>query len=178
MPGTQLRQITTSKKLTDLTVKDHITTAREIKKWIAGSKSNVVTTGRLKPGYRVLFHGPPGAGKKKLAAIIGNELNKPVYRVDLSMIISKYIGETEKNLEQLFTRAEVNDWILFFDEADALFGKRTNVRDAHDRYANQEVAYLLKKMEEHNGIVILATNMKSNIDSAFTRRFNSIIHFS
>lgn len=176
--ATQIRRITTSKKLDDLTLKDQVTMVKEIRKWSAGSKSNVGTTGRLKPGYRILFHGPTGAGKKKLAAIIGNEMNKPVYRVDLAMIVSKYIGETEKNLEQLFARAEEKDLILFFDEADALFGKRTGVKDAHDKYANQEVAYLLKKMEEHNGIVILATNMKSNIDQAFIRRFNSILHFS
>jgi SpoVK/Ycf46/Vps4 family AAA+-type ATPase len=93
------------------------------------------------------------------------------------MVVSKYIGETEKNLELLFARAEDKNWILFFDEADALFGKRTNVRDAHDKYANQEVSYLLQRIEDYNGLVILATNMKSNIDDAFLRRFNSILKF-
>jgi len=93
------------------------------------------------------------------------------------MIVSKYIGETEKNLELLFARAEDKGWILFFDEADALFGKRTNVRDAHDKYANQEVSYLLQRIENYNGLVILATNMKNNIDDAFIRRFNSILKF-
>jgi SpoVK/Ycf46/Vps4 family AAA+-type ATPase len=94
------------------------------------------------------------------------------------MVVSKYIGETEKNLELLFARAEDKDWILFFDEADAIFGKRTNVRDAHDKYANQEVSYLLQRIEDYNGLVILATNMKSNIDDAFIRRFNDIVKFT
>ena len=93
------------------------------------------------------------------------------------MVVSKYIGETEKNLELLFARAEDKDWILFFDEADALFGKRTNVRDAHDKYANQEVSYLLQRIEDYDGLVILATNMKNNIDDAFLRRFNSVVKF-
>jgi len=93
------------------------------------------------------------------------------------MVVSKYIGETEKNLSQLFERAKNKDWILFFDEADALFGKRTNVRDAHDKYANQEVAYLLQRIENHNGLIILASNFKSNIDEAFIRRFQSVIYF-
>jgi SpoVK/Ycf46/Vps4 family AAA+-type ATPase len=91
--------------------------------------------------------------------------------------VSKYIGETEKNLAAVFNAVDKKGWILFFDEADALFGKRTNVRDAHDRYANQEVSYLLQHLEDYNGLVILATNMKTNIDDAFTRRFNSIINF-
>jgi SpoVK/Ycf46/Vps4 family AAA+-type ATPase len=94
------------------------------------------------------------------------------------MVVSKYIGETEKNLELLFARAEDKDWILFFDEADAIFGKRTSVKDAHDKYANQEVSYLLQRIEEFNGLVILATNMKNNIDDAFIRRFNDIVKFS
>ncbi len=93
------------------------------------------------------------------------------------MVISKFIGETEKNLANLFAKAENKDWILFFDEADALFGKRTNVRDAHDKYANQETAYLLQRIESYNGLVILASNFKSNIDDAFMRRFQSVIHF-
>ena len=132
---------------------------------------------RLKKGYRALFYGPPGTGKTFAAQILGNDLNKEVYRIDLSMVVSKYIGETEKNLELLFARAEDKGWILFFDEADALFGKRTNVRDAHDKYANQEVSYLLQRMEDYNGLVILATNMKNNIDEAFIRRFNLVLKF-
>ena len=132
---------------------------------------------KLKPGYRVLFHGPPGTGKTLTASLLGKYTNRDVYRVDLSMVVSKYIGETEKNLHNLFAKAESKDWILFFDEADALFGKRTNVKDAHDKYANQEVSYLLQRVEDYNGLTILASNLRSNIDDAFTRRFQSIIHF-
>jgi len=131
----------------------------------------------IKPGYRALFHGPPGTGKTLTALIVGKKTNRDVFRIDLSMVVSKFIGETEKNLSQLFERAKNKDWILFFDEADALFGKRTNVRDAHDKYANQEVAYLLQRIESHNGLIILASNFKSNIDEAFIRRFQSVIYF-
>ena len=131
----------------------------------------------IKPGYRALFHGPPGTGKTLTALIVGKKTNLDVFRIDLSMVVSKFIGETEKNLSQLFERAKNKDWILFFDEADALFGKRTNVRDAHDKYANQEVAYLLQRIESHNGLIILASNFKSNIDEAFIRRFQSVIYF-
>lgn len=131
----------------------------------------------IKPGYRALFHGPPGTGKTLTALIVGKKTNRDVFRIDLSMVVSKFIGETEKNLSQLFERAKNKDWILFFDEADALFGKRTNVRDAHDKYANQEVAYLLQRIESHDGLIILASNFKSNIDEAFIRRFQSVIYF-
>lgn len=132
---------------------------------------------RLKKGYRTLFHGPPGTGKTLTAGLLANEMKRDIYKIDLSMVVSKYIGETEKNLEMLFARAEDKGWILFFDEADALFGKRTNVRDAHDKYANQEVSYLLQRIEDYDGLIILATNMKSNIDDAFLRRFNAILKF-
>jgi len=131
----------------------------------------------VKPGYRALFHGPPGTGKTLTALIIGKKTNRDVFRIDLSMVVSKFIGETEKNLSQLFDRAKNKEWILFFDEADALFGKRTNVRDAHDKYANQEVSYLLQRIENYNGLIILASNFKSNIDEAFIRRFQSVIYF-
>ncbi|WP_027393851.1 ATP-binding protein [Aquimarina latercula] len=132
---------------------------------------------RIKPGYRILFSGPPGTGKTLTATLLGKFTEKDVYRIDLSMVVSKYIGETEKNLSKLFDKAKNKSWILFFDEADAIFGKRTNVRDAHDKYANQEVSYLLQRIEAHPGLVILATNFKNNIDTAFTRRFQSIIEF-
>ncbi|MFD2565652.1 ATP-binding protein [Aquimarina rubra] len=132
---------------------------------------------RIKPGYRILFSGPPGTGKTLTATLLGKYTGTDVYRIDLSMIVSKYIGETEKNLSKLFDKAKNKSWILFFDEADAIFGKRTNVRDAHDKYANQEVSYLLQRIEAHPGLVILASNFKNNIDTAFTRRFQSIIEF-
>jgi len=132
---------------------------------------------KVKPGYRVLFYGPPGTGKTLTAALLGKEYNKDVYRIDLSQIVSKYIGETEKNLENVFRKAETKDWILFFDEADALFGKRTNVQSAHDKYANQEVSYLLQRVEDFPGLMILASNFKNNLDDAFLRRFHSVVHF-
>jgi SpoVK/Ycf46/Vps4 family AAA+-type ATPase len=133
--------------------------------------------GKIKRGFRVLFHGPSGTGKTLTACLLGKYTERDVFRIDLSMVVSKYIGETEKNLSKLFNKAANKDWILFFDEADSIFGKRTNVRDAHDKYANQEVSYLLQRIESHAGLVILASNMKSNIDASFTRRFNSIIEF-
>ena len=132
---------------------------------------------RVKAGYRALFYGPPGTGKTLTASLLGKYVQKPVYRIDLSTVVSKYIGETEKHLSNLFDKAANKDWILFFDEADAIFGKRTNVRDAHDKYANQEVSYLLQRVESHPGLVILASNFKDNIDEAFTRRFQSICPF-
>ncbi|MEZ4778653.1 MAG: ATP-binding protein [Flavobacteriaceae bacterium] len=132
---------------------------------------------RIKAGYRALFYGPPGTGKTLTASLLGKYTQKPVYRIDLSTVVSKYIGETEKHLSNLFDRAANKDWILFFDEADAIFGKRTNVRDAHDKYANQEVSYLLQRVESHPGLVILASNFKDNIDDAFTRRFQSLCPF-
>ena len=132
---------------------------------------------KIKPGFRVMFFGPPGTGKTLTASLLGKYTGKDVYRIDLSVVVSKYIGETEKNLSSLFDKATNKNWILFFDEADAIFGKRTNVRDAHDKYANQEVSYLLQRIEAHPGLVILASNFKNNIDTAFTRRFQSIIEF-
>ena len=131
----------------------------------------------IKPGFQVLFYGPPGTGKTMTASLLGKHTGREVYRIDLSVVVSKYIGETEKNLSGLFKKAENKDWILFFDEADSIFGKRTQVQDAHDKYANQEVSYLLQRIESHPGLVILATNYKSNIDEAFTRRFHSMIEF-
>ncbi len=131
----------------------------------------------IKPGYKALFYGPPGTGKTLTAMLLGQEFGREVFRIDLSQVVSKYIGETEKNLEKVFQRAENRDWILFFDEADALFGKRSGVQNAHDRYANQEVSYLLQRVEDFSGLVILASNFKNNVDKAFMRRFNAVIHF-
>lgn len=153
---------------------------REIEHWITYNDTVMQEWGmhrKLKPGYRALFHGPPGTGKTLTASLLGKNTGKDVFRIDLSRVVSKYIGETEKNLSKLFDKAENKNWILFFDEADALFGKRTDIRDAHDKYANQEVAYLLQRIEAYNGLVILATNQRANIDEAFSRRFQTIIHF-
>ena len=152
----------------------------ELETWVKYGNTLLTDWGmdrKLKPGFRVLFYGPPGTGKTLTATLIGKYSGKDVYKIDLSMIISKYIGETEKNLGNLFDRAANKDWILFFDEADALFGKRTGVKDAHDKYANQEVSYLLQRTEDYPGLVILASNYKNNIDDAFARRFQSFIYF-
>ncbi|MFT4924938.1 MAG: hypothetical protein ACI8WB_001028 [Phenylobacterium sp.] len=128
-------------------------------------------------GYRCLFYGPSGTGKTLTASLLGKTAGLPVYRVDPAQLVSKYIGETEKNLEQVFKMAERQNWILFFDEADALFSQRTGVSNANDRHANQQVAYLLQRIETSSTVVILATNLKQNIDSAFARRFQSVVHF-
>jgi ATPase family associated with various cellular activities (AAA) len=132
---------------------------------------------RLKPGFRTLFYGPPGTGKTLTACLLGQATGMDVYRIDLSKVVSKYIGETEKNLASVFDLAEHGEWILFFDEADALFGKRTDSSSANDRAANQQISYLLQRMEDFPGIVILATNLRSNMDEAFARRFQSMVHF-
>lgn len=132
---------------------------------------------KIKPGYRALFYGPPGTGKTLTATLLGKTSGREVYKVDLSMIVSKYIGETEKNLSKIFDIARHKNWILFFDEADALFGQRTATQSSNDRHANQQTAYLLQRIEDFPGVVILASNLRANIDEAFTRRFQSIIHF-
>lgn len=159
---------------------DVLEEVEEIKNWIKYGHI-LLQSGdlgkKLKRGYRSLFYGPPGTGKTLTATLLGKSNNMDVYRIDLSMVVSKYIGETEKNLSSVFDMAENKNWILFFDEADALFGKRTATKDSKDRYANQEISYLLQRIEDFPGIVILATNLKSNIDDAFARRFQSMIYF-
>jgi AAA+ superfamily predicted ATPase len=141
--------------------------------------SNWGFDGRLSAGkgLNVLFCGTSGTGKTMAAGILAQELSLDLYRIDLSIVVSKYIGETEKQLSLIFREAQTSNAVLLFDEADALFGKRSEVKDAHDRYANIEVAYLLQKMEEYEGIVILATNLRRNMDDAFTRRLHHIVEF-
>lgn len=131
----------------------------------------------LGKGLSALFSGPPGTGKTMAAEVIANDLGLELYKIDLSQVVSKYIGETEKNLDRLFNEAREANAILFFDECDALFGKRTTVQDAHDRYANIEIAYLLQKMDEYDGLCILATNLRQNLDPAFLRRLTFIVEF-
>jgi AAA+ superfamily predicted ATPase len=131
----------------------------------------------LGKGLNALFFGPSGTGKTMAAEVIASDLGLDLYKIDLSTVVSKYVGETEKNLSKIFTEAETSNSILFFDEADALFGKRSEVKDAHDRYANIEVGYLLQKMEEYEGIVVLATNMMRNMDDAFVRRMHFTVEF-
>jgi SpoVK/Ycf46/Vps4 family AAA+-type ATPase len=131
----------------------------------------------LGKGLTALFAGPPGTGKTMAAEVIAGELGLDLFTIDLSSVVSKYIGETEKNLERIFTAAAEADAILFFDEADALFGKRSEVRDAHDRYANVEIAYLLQRMERYEGLAILATNLSRHLDEAFSRRLQFVVEF-
>jgi len=131
----------------------------------------------LGKGLNVMFYGPPGTGKTMAAEAIAHELQLDIYKIDLSQIVSKYIGDTEKNLNRIFTAATNANAILFFDEADALIGKRSEVKDAHDRYANIEIAYLLQKMEEYEGVTILTTNLRQNLDEAFIRRIRFIVEF-
>lgn len=131
----------------------------------------------LGKGLNILFAGPSGTGKTMAAEVMANELGLEMYKIDLSGVVSKYVGETEKNLARIFGEAETSNAILFFDEADALFGKRSEVRDAHDRYANIEISYLLQKMEEYEGVTILATNLRKNLDEAFVRRMHFMVEF-
>ncbi len=131
----------------------------------------------LGKGLHVLFSGPSGTGKTMAAGILAHELQLDLYKIDLSQVVSKYIGETEKNLDRIFKEGQTSNSILFFDEADAIFGKRSEVKDAHDRYANIEIAYLLQKMDEYEGMVILATNLRKNIDEAFSRRMHFTLEF-
>lgn len=175
------QHIATQLEWSDLVLSDRTwKQINELQNWINHHNRLMAEWGmgrKLKPGYRALFYGPPGTGKTMTAMLLGKYTRREVFRIDLSMVVSKYIGETEKNLAALFDKAEQKQWILFFDEADAIFGKRTGVRDAHDKYANQEVSYLLQRMEMHAGLTILASNFRNNIDDAFVRRFNSIIYF-
>lgn len=180
-PDFPAQRIETERSWTDLVLSAELEEQiNELKTWIQYNDRLMTDwemSKKLKPGYRVLFHGPSGTGKTLTASLLGKYTGRDVFRVNLSTIVSKYIGETEKNLEKLFSKADNKDWILFFDEADALFGKRTDVNDSHDRYANQEVSYLLQRVENFRGLVILSTNFKTNIDDAFLRRFNAIIKF-
>jgi hypothetical protein len=175
------QQITTPLNWADLVLDNHVMAqVLEINAWLNHGTTLMTEWGlenKIEPGFRTLFYGPQGTGKTLTAALLGKSSNRVVYRVDLSMIVSKYIGETEKNLSKIFDLAQHKDWILFFDEAEALFGKRTAIASSNDRYANQEAAYLLHRIEEFPGVVILSSNLKVNIDDDFTRNFQSIIHF-
>jgi SpoVK/Ycf46/Vps4 family AAA+-type ATPase len=145
-------------------------------KTISGARG-VDRKSKPNPGLRALFTGASGTGKTTAAEVIAGELKCVLYRIDLSQVVSKYIGETEKNLRRLFDDAEAGGAILFFDEADALFGKRSEVKDSHDRYANIEVSYLLQRIESYRGLVIFATERKAALDSAFLRRLRYVVNF-
>lgn len=151
---------------------------QEMMKWLKSREKLQVMAPKFNASAPILFYGSPGTGKSLTAQLIGKALSCDVFRIDLSMVVSKYVGETEKNLAHLFNKAENKDWILFFDEADSLFTKRTGVSNANDKWANLEVSYLLQRLESYNGISILASNIKENIDPAMTRRFRYIVEFT
>ena len=173
-----VHHITTQKKWADLildkTSREQITLLQQQLKEFYGGTADQPT--RLRRGVAVLFCGPSKADRYAAAALLGQESRLEVYSINLAAIVSRHMGEPEKNLDQVFARAKDRNWILFFDEADALFGKRTEIKDSKDRYA--EVSYLLQRIEDFNGLVILATNMKANIDAAMIRRFRYIVDIS
>jgi len=166
----------------DLVLDEHtLEEVMHIRDWIVHGDTLLHDWGlanKIKPGFRALFYGPPGTGKTLTASLLGKSTGLDVYRIDLSQIVSKYIGETEKNLRNVFDQGENKNWVLFFDEADALFGRRTQASSSNDRHANQEVSYLLQRVEDYPGVVILATNLKENMDEAFSRRFQAMIYFA
>jgi len=180
-PEFPARLISTERQWKDLVLPEStLVRLEEIKHWVSHGQvllRDWEMGDKLRPGFISLFHGAPGTGKTLSACLLGKHCGCDVYKVDLSMIVSKYIGETEKNLARVFDMAEHKRWILFFDEADALFGKRTRVEESKDRFANQEISFLLQRIEDFDGVVILASNIKNNIDDAFLRRFQSIVHF-
>ncbi|MBO3088039.1 ATP-binding protein [Cellulomonas dongxiuzhuiae] len=181
--GSRVRTQGTSATLDDLVLPVH--TRREVERLVAWARhrDDVLALGDLHgkggkgTGISALFSGSPGTGKTLAAHVVADTLNMDLFQVDLSSVVDKYIGETEKNLERVFGQAESLNAVLFFDEADALFGSRSAVSDAKDRYANQEVAYLLQRMEAAEGLTILATNLRGNLDPAFARRLHFMIHF-
>jgi SpoVK/Ycf46/Vps4 family AAA+-type ATPase len=176
------KKITTSLDWDDLVLDDFVLEeVLEISAWIKNFNSILDDWGlskKLKPGYRSLFYGPPGTGKTLTASLLGKSAGLEVYRINLSMVVSKYIGETEKNLANIFDQAENKNWLLFFDEADALFGKRKKTSSSDDWYANQKISYLLQRIEVYPGVVILATNLKVDLDESLSRRFQSMIFFA
>lgn len=132
----------------------------------------------LDAGVAVLFVGPNGRAKTTAATVLANELNLALYRIDLTRVVSQYVGETEKNLNRLFDQAGAAGAILFFDEADALFDRRSEVKDSHDRYANLEINYLLQRLETYRGLAIFSVNRLKSLDEAFTRRFHCVLEFA
>lgn len=177
------RKITPRYKWSDIILPDdQITILHEVVSTVRGRPKVLEDWGvgdklSASAGITILFAGQPGTGKTMAAEVIAAELGLDLYKIDLSTIVSKYIGETEKNLERIFNEAQTSNAILFFDEADAIFGKRSEVKDAHDRYANIEVSYLLQRMEQYDGVTVLATNLRANLDDAFTRRLHFALDF-
>ena len=176
------RRITTEFADDDLVVSDEVKDELQIiSTWIRHQRdlpADKTLSRFLMTGYRALFWGPPGTGKTLAACLLGKSVNEDVYRIDLSMVVSKWIGETEKNLSAIFEEGERNGWILFFDEADALFSRRSESSSSNDRFANQQLSYLLQRIETYPGVVIIATNLRANLDDALMRRLHSFVHFA
>ena len=171
-----IKQFTTKKKWEDLVIDE--SSRQQLNKISTPVPAFTNTVGSTESkGQRILFSGSGKKNKKLAAKLLGNQFSKDVYRIDLSRLVSKYIGETEKNLDKIFDAAEQKNWILFFDEADALFGKRTSVKDSHDKYANQEVSYLLQRIEEYPGLVIINSNSKDDDPDKFAKLTKTVIHF-
>lgn len=163
-------------------IEQHLTTDHQWKDLVLNESAfqqlaKIYESAKQKQSVTALFFGPHGTGKTMAAMLLGKELSSDVIRIDLKALVSKYTGETEKHLGEIFTRAESKNWILMFDEADALFGKRTATKDAHDRYANPTISYLAQRVGAYNGVVLFATNRKSQIDEAFIRRLRFVIQF-
>ncbi len=174
------RLIKTKDTLDDLIVKDQIKNQfNPVMNYMMAKLTDYYKKhSKFKEGFTMLLYGPPGSGKTYASSILGNMLKLDIYKIDLSSVVSKYIGETEKHLKAVFDRLQGKNCILYFDEADALFGKRSEVKDAKDRYANQEISYLLQRIEEFDGLTILSTNFENNIDEAFMRRINVKINMT
>lgn len=176
-----IEKISASLTLNDLIVKDEtFISLRIMENWLKTRKNDAITINPFTntfSGFRAVFSGPAGTGKTFAASLLGKETGYDVYCIDISSVISKYIGETEKNLEILFSKAEVSDIILVFDEADALFGTRTGIQDSHDRYSSVEIPRLIEQIEAFKGILILAFNKQFNMNSPFFKRFNLVVEF-
>ncbi len=174
-----IRKISTKKTWKDVALKDGV--KKELNhaiNWLNQNKlpGKITTMRKEQKPLKLLFYGPSKTIKKTIASLIAKETGKETYRIDLSEVVSKYSSETERNLEELFSKAENKNWILFFDEADALFGKRTNIKDSHDRYANQEITYLQKSIENLSGLIIFSSNTKPNRSATTLNSIHSIIH--
>ena len=182
MPVFHVRIFSCSVYCNNMPAVQHITTDHQWKDLVLSESTfqplaQLFHNAKQKQSCNALFYGPTGNGKTLAATLLGKELGTDVVKIDLKGLVSKYIGETEKNLRDIFSRAETNNWVLLFDDADALFGKRSKAKDAHDRYSNQEISYLRQRINEYNGIVLFESNRKNNIDENFLRSLHYVIHF-
>ncbi len=171
------RLLTTDMKWDDLVLDKQVHAELDLVRSWLDRQEDLAANKRIQPGYSALFYGASGTGKTLTASLLAEEAGKELYRINLAQVVSKYIGETEKNLNRLFDRAEQNDWVLFFDEADALFGKRTDVNDADHRYANQEVSYIFDCIHNFKGLCIVLYHGKGSLPEDLMRNFHVVVHF-